>query len=317
MNPPLFSARTAREAALWLTLSMDGELPEAQAEAFRRWRNADPEHERAWQHIEAMRRRFTGIDRQAGYKSLARPLPGRRQALRSLVLLGAFAGLGGLAWRNAWYPGADRLYSTGSQAPRQIMLEDGSRLTLDADTEVAVRFDQWQRRVVLRRGRLLVETGHRPGHARQPFVVETAQGSVRALGTRFSVEPSPLGSRVAVYDGAVEIRPKRSAAAVERLDAGQRAEFGNDHASAAAPAGNPPPWSLGLLVADGMRLDAFLAELGRYRPGLLRCSEAAAGMLISGVYPLADSDAILAALPHALPVSVRSRSRYWVTVEAL
>ena len=56
-----------------------------------------------------------------------------------------------------------------------------------------------------------------------------------------------------------------------------------------------------------MRLDAFAAELGRYRPGLLRCDPAVAPLRVSGAFQLHDTDAVLAALPATLPVSVRYR----------
>ena len=65
-----------------------------------------------------------------------------------------------------------------------------------------------------------------------------------------------------------------------------------------------------------MRLGHFIAELSRYRPGLLRCASEVAELRISGVYPLADSDAVLDALTQSLPVSINRRSRYWVTVSA-
>jgi transmembrane sensor len=65
-----------------------------------------------------------------------------------------------------------------------------------------------------------------------------------------------------------------------------------------------------------VRLDDFLADIGRYRQGLLRCEPAVAGLRISGVFPLADTERILDMLASSLPVRVRSRSRYWVTLEA-
>jgi transmembrane sensor len=39
-----------------------------------------------------------------------------------------------------------------------------------------------------------------------------------------------------------------------------------------------------------------------------------AGLRISGAFQLQDTDAVLAALPSTLPVQVRYRSAYWVTI---
>ncbi|KAG0759335.1 hypothetical protein G6F57_017955 [Rhizopus arrhizus] len=65
-----------------------------------------------------------------------------------------------------------------------------------------------------------------------------------------------------------------------------------------------------------MRLDAFVAELARYRSGLLRCDPAVADLRVSGVFSLRDTDRALDNLTRGLPVTVAYRSRYWVTVRA-
>jgi transmembrane sensor len=75
-------------------------------------------------------------------------------------------------------------------------------------------------------------------------------------------------------------------------------------------------WADGMLVAAHMRLQDFLAELSRYRRGRLECDAKVADLLISGSYPLANSERILDLLEVALPVRVKRFTRYWVTVEA-
>lgn len=70
----------------------------------------------------------------------------------------------------------------------------------------------------------------------------------------------------------------------------------------------------GILPAERMRLDHLLAELSRYRPGLLRCSEAVASLRITGSFQLDDTDAALALVANTLPVRIERRTRYWVTV---
>jgi transmembrane sensor len=65
-----------------------------------------------------------------------------------------------------------------------------------------------------------------------------------------------------------------------------------------------------------MRLADFLDELSRYRRGRLQCDARVANLLISGTYPLADSERILDMLERALPVRVQRFTRYWVNVQA-
>ena len=73
-------------------------------------------------------------------------------------------------------------------------------------------------------------------------------------------------------------------------------------------------WVDGMLVASGMRLADFLAELERHRPGRLRCDPGVAGLRVSGSYPLADTGRILDALAATLGLEIRFLSRYWVSL---
>lgn len=315
---PSFSPRTTREAAQWLTLTMEGNLSPSQEQALRHWRNAHPDNDRAWLHIETMRRRMAGLEPQAGYRSLSQQqsVQTRRRALKTLLLLSLMGGAGHLAYRGLRYAPEQIAYSNGAHAPRTISLSDGSQLTLDADSEIGVQFDTHQRLVHLRSGRVLLSSGHGPHTAQCPLRVQTPQGSVRALGTRFVVELQPGATHVALFEGAVELQPSQSGALPLRLSPGQQARFSSIRIENQGHAMQEPAWSQGVLIADAMRLDAFLAQLSRYRPGLLRCSEEVASLHISGVYPLADSDAVLDALAHSLAVQIRRRSNYWVTVTA-
>ena len=63
-----------------------------------------------------------------------------------------------------------------------------------------------------------------------------------------------------------------------------------------------------------MPLGQFLDELARHRPGVLRCDPTVAELPLTGVFPLADTDRVLAALQQSLPVDVQRVTRYWVTV---
>jgi transmembrane sensor len=63
-----------------------------------------------------------------------------------------------------------------------------------------------------------------------------------------------------------------------------------------------------------MSLASFAAELGRYRPGLLRCDPEVAQLEVSGAFQLHDTDQALHALTQVLPVEIRYRTRYWVTI---
>ena len=138
-------------------------------------------------------------------------------------------------------------------------------------------------------------------------------GRVLALGTRYLVRLHDDRVRVVVNDGAVRIEPPPPA---RRARVGWRRARAPGSTRAARPSGpamHEDAWLQGALYADNMRLDAFIAELGRYRRGRLACDPAVAGLRISGSF-LADTDRALAAVERALPVQVLRYTRYWVVL---
>jgi ferric-dicitrate binding protein FerR (iron transport regulator) len=74
-------------------------------------------------------------------------------------------------------------------------------------------------------------------------------------------------------------------------------------------------WVDGLIVTRNMRLADFLSEVGRYRHGYLGCSADVGDLRLSGVFRLEDTDRLLAVVAQTLPVQVRYRTRWWVSLE--
>lgn len=308
-------ARAAHEAAQWLVRQQTGH---SDAAALARWRAADPQHELAWQRAETVMHQLGLVNGPLAASALREAgQAGRRAALRTLAVLIAAGPAAWSAYKLAPWASwsADERTATGET--RRLTLADGSRLQIDTASAVDIRFDAQARRLVLQAGALWVQTA--PDAAGRPFLVQTAQGRARALGTRFTVRllgaaaDQPAATQVAVLDGAVELQPLHGPA--QRVNAGQQAWMSEDAGSAAEPLqADADGWTQGVLYAENMPLGAFAAELGRYRPGLLRCDPAVAQLRVSGAFQLTDTDAALTALVASLPVRVELRTRYWATI---
>ncbi|MFT4249264.1 MAG: FecR domain-containing protein [Pseudomonas sp.] len=316
------SETVADQAAEWLTLLMSGENNEEQHRRWRQWRGAHPDHERAWQHVEAVTQRMKVLESGVGYRVLspyASPASRSRRKLLNAFLWGGVAiGGGGLLVSRT--PAVQRTlatHRTGAGEQRSFILHDGSNVTLDTASAIDVRFDGEYRLLRLVEGEVFVVTAHALGgpEDRRPFLVKTAEGCIRALGTRFSVRQWNGRTSVSVLESAVEITP--SAGGLPRIvRAGEHASFTRQAiAPPRALAESDNAWMRGQIVAENMRLSDFLQELERYRPGLVRYDPAVADLHLSGVFPLRDTDRILATLPNVLPVQVRLRTRWWVSVE--
>ncbi|MCC7642187.1 MULTISPECIES: FecR domain-containing protein [unclassified Janthinobacterium] len=307
-----------QRAAEWMARLWAEDASAADADACAAWRAANPEHERAWARLQRFARQFEALPRDVARNALAaapRHAAGRRRALQLLGLIAAGGGTALLAHESGLWQRAASDYRTSVGETRAIVLADGTHVVLDTASAIDVRHGANERRIVLRAGAILVTSAHETAPVYRPLLVATPQGTATALGTRFSVRLDEGESRVAVFQGAVALQPMQDGAPALHLQAGQQAGYTrlevqdvtNVENSAAA-------WADGSLVAERMRLDELLAELGRYRHGVLRCDESIAGLRVTGVYSLRDTNRSLANLAASLPVQLVYRTRYWVSV---
>lgn len=316
-NTPI-DRRIAREAANWFVRLQNSSADAAEHAAGAEWRARHADHERAWQLAERFSGRAQQLAGDAGRAALERPRSlERRQVLKTLTLLIVAAPLGfaahrSLPWRE-WQ--ADERTATGEQ--RTLHLPDGGQIRLNTGSAVDIAYDDNVRRVRLIAGEMLFEVPHE--QARRPFIVDTAEAEITLLGSRLLVRQYPQSTYLAALEGAVQIRPRLSRGddGLMRLAAGQQTRVNSLAAEPAmALAQNRLDWLSNVLRAEKMRLDDFITELDRYRPGLLRCDPAVAGLLISGTFQLRDTDQILRALSQTLPVDIHYRTSYWVTITA-
>ena len=123
------------------------------------------------------------------------------------------------------------------------------------------------------------------------------------------------GLLLSVRRGEVTLFP--ASASPRQVLPGETLQVGtNGSIQALALHSDPWGWTDGVLSVQQMPLAEFVSELGRYRPGLLRCAPEVAGLKVSGTYQLADTEQILQLLSRSLPVRVDYRTRYWVSIGA-
>ncbi|MCC6302566.1 MAG: FecR domain-containing protein [Gammaproteobacteria bacterium] len=304
------------EAARWFARLGSGGATEADRRAWRDWVEAHPDHRWAWDQVEALQCRMQSLPGKVSAATFriagpARSRLTRRDTLKGLgiaMMLGAFTGAG-MGRSRGWF---DDHHTAGGEQ-RRIVLPDGSSLMLNTATAVDVVFDDDRRLLRMRAGEILVETAVDPGPVARPFIVETAQGEVRALGTRFIVRQREGFTSVAVLRHAVEIRPVDAPRDTRIVGERQQAVFSRAEAGMPRVADESlAAWTRGMLVVSDWRLGDLVDELARYRPGRLACDPTVAGLRISGAFPVRDTDIALKAIEQALPVRAIYRTRYWV-----
>lgn len=326
--PEAIAPRILDEAAAWLVQLHASQVTDQERAAWQQWRQSSAQHASAWQRAELLMNKLGSLPPQLAMPTLnradvhtkARTAHGtsRRATLKNLAVLLAAAPASWLAWQmtpwQEWI--ADHTTALGER--KDITLADATRLTLGTGTTVDVRYDAQQRLIVLHSGQILVQSGRDP--AQRPLLVQTGQGRLRAIGTRFSVrqlqdtghEAGQTEGRthLAVLEGAVEIAPRDTATRLV-LTAGQQTSFSAQTiATAEAADDSAAAWTQGMLMADAMRLDALAVELARYRKLAFRIHPRVAGLAVSGAFPVNDAQRTLGMLQasHALQVSWERRS---------
>ena len=313
-HPPDIGAAVAEQAVSWLIEMQGGALTPLRQQAWEQWLQAHSEHQRAWEHIQRVNQRLRNLSSPLAHAALNAPQSSsRRQALKLLLLLGAGSAL--------TYGLRDRLpiaplladFSTPVGQRRRLQLHDGSQIHLNTGSSMDVRFDAQHRVIRLLEGEMQLTSARDA----RPLQVLTAHGALQPQAARLNVRQFGDRTELAVFDGRVELTPQAHPGPALWVQPRQQLSFDRQGWNAPRPldAGSGA-WADGMLVAAHMRLGDFLAELGRYRRGQLNCDPTVADLLISGTYPVDDSERVLDLLQISLPVRVRRFTRYWVTVEA-
>ncbi|MBV7482055.1 DUF4880 domain-containing protein [Bordetella sp. BOR01] len=304
----------AREAITWWVKLQSGEGGAAAVQACTRWRAADPRHERAWVRLEGLAQAVRGIPSDFAHAHLAGQ-PASRQRRTVLKGLAGALVLGGSAAAVHELTPWQRLfsdYSTRVGERRRVLLPGDIRMDLASDTAVSAEIGASKRQLTLWRGQMGILIQDADGAP--PLVVQAADSRVEAVHARFALLRVAAGMRVDVYEGSLRVMARDGGS---RLLSAGTAMYRQDGSWREGPVDpGEGAWTDGLLVANGDRLDAVLAQLARYRPGRLSASPDAAGLPVSGVFPLDDTDLALAMLQQTLPITVTRWGRWWVTVES-
>jgi transmembrane sensor len=315
--------RRVAEAAAWRTRLT--ELGQESSEDFETWLATDPANEAAWRLVDVplalladnataprvIAARRDALDRAHRRSRPALPTWTRIAAGLAMIGLAAifFVGFN-------WWDSRPDVYATGHAERRIVRLADGSRVSLDAETEIKVRLEEGARRLELVRGQARFDVAH---DATRPFSVRAGDQTVIATGTAFNIDM--LGSRVLVtlIEGRVEVMPSGPDAGHGSmiLAAGQQL--------AVAPRARPilrqadldstTAWTNGQLIFADEPLSSVVARVARYADYPITVSPDAASLRVSGVFQTSDVDGFLRSITAYLPVQARRAPEGGVVLE--
>jgi len=196
-------------------------------------------------------------------------------------------------------------YVSGSDSVLVVALDDGSRVTLDRNSAIAVEFTAQRRTVEVLAGEAYFEVSKDPA---RPFDVVAGGGVSEAVGTAYAVRVGDGGARVAVTEGRVAVHLAGAPDRQRPLGAGNALCYGaEDGVSEPFPldGARALAWRDGKVVFAGRPLAEALAELDRYRSGRILLWGSGQNLRpVSGVIDLDRLDEGLQALAttHGLTV---------------
>ncbi|RQO36552.1 iron dicitrate transport regulator FecR [Herminiimonas sp. KBW02] len=313
-----------QQAAEWFVLLRSGTASDEDRNNWRNWLEQDASHQDAWGYVENISRRFEPVQSDsrkdaavAAFHNARSKLLKRRQILNGIALLAGGGVLGWVASRHQLVPdvvlawNAD--YRTATGEVREIAMQDGTRIWLNTASAFNADYQSSLRRVHLLEGEMLIQTA---ADKTRPFVVDSKQGRMRALGTRFTVRQNDDITHLTVFEGAVEVSPVGTDA-TRIIEAGQQVSFSNTAISESVPAeAAREAWIRQILLAEDMSLQDLVAELNRYHHGYLHVAPEVADLRVLGGYPLQDRDKVLSMLEEVLPIHIRRTMPWWITIEA-
>jgi transmembrane sensor len=218
--------------------------------------------------------------------------------LAASVTVLAITTLGGIG---AWYAVEQRstqTYSTHIGEFHRVVLEDGSSIQLNTDSEVRVHYSSRHRHVDLTRGEALFQVAK---NKEKPFDVEAGDTTVRAVGTAFSVRLHEAGANervdVVVSEGRIAINPPST----QTYAAGSVASVRNGRVDATIVEGeditSKLAWTTGRLMFQGEKLSDVVEEINRYNLRKLQVTDPdIAELRIGGTFQATDPDGFARAL---------------------
>lgn len=288
-------------AAAWIAKIDAGPLSVKDRRALQLWLSSDPENEK---RLDDFARIWMKAGSPRAKADLHVPARSRRRvigAIAASVLAAVGLGLGTITSSDY------ERYTTAIGETSTVTLADGSRVILNTDTRLTVRFRDDRRDLRLERGEALFEVAH---DVSRPFEVFAAGTITRAVGTRFSLRAvSSKVVKVVVTEGSVTLRDDE--AWIERLGTGSpgatpvaAGQAASSKASAISVQRLKGPeverataWTTGGIAFRDERLADVLDEVNRYSRHPVRVAHPRLGELrVSGYLATVNVEGFLSGL---------------------
>ncbi|MGE7473398.1 FecR family protein [Bosea sp. NPDC003192] len=296
------------EAAAWYFRRDAGPLVPRDERAFQRWLAHAP-HREAYDEVARTWSSLAAVPRPALPTARQRPIWRRNAIAAGLAAMLAIAVAPQV---QHWWVRQRSDYATAVGETRDLVLADGSRISLNTDTAVAIRYGAGERRIRLLSGEALFTVAK---DTARPFIVEARSGAATALGTAFAVRQDDDEAVVTVLESRVAVAPAEAPERSSALSPGQSARLSRSQINAIeiVDADAETAWRRGKLIFVDQPLGAVVEQLNRYHHGRIQIVDPAIrNHRVSGVFETKDPLQIVTMLESSLSLRSTRLTSYLV-----
>lgn len=301
------------QASAWFARLHADNVTAGEQEQFKSWYGESQQHAKAydkmlllWDQLEAPGKRVHAR------LEAEQPLPDKHSYARRLMATSALALVTLLSYQlPVHYQNWQSDYYTAPGKQLTVVLADGSRLTLNTDTALAVNLSDKQRNIELLRGEAYFQVSH---DKNRPFIVSNGVAHARAVGTAFSVKKTDEDMQVIVSEGTVEVSAgKADAPALVHINQQVNYQQGRVGPVMSSDIMETLAWQRGQLIFKQQPLSKVIQEVNRYRSGqIMILNSKLKQRVVSGVFDTSDPNAVVDGIKTTLKVSSASLSNQLV-----
>lgn len=313
-DTPASLDNTQDQALAWFARLQDSKASTDDKTAFANWLAASPSHRSAYEKVVQLWQSPSLTAALSHHVTIPlhparRPFTMPQWAAAACIILISGWFLVSTGWLQRWQ--ADIMTATGEQ--RRVMLADGSAMTLNTDSAATLNDAGEQRGVSLLSGEAYFEV---QADKDRPFIVTTPQGTVRVVGTRFSVKTGDT-TQVNVESGIVICSANSGQS--RQLSVGQHTEIAEQSVAEIShiDTSQSLAWLKGRLIFQDRTLAEVIAELDRYHPGVIAIADTKlANARITGNYKLEDTNSLLQTLANITGAKIMNISPYLTVLKS-
>jgi transmembrane sensor len=343
--------RALDEASEWLA-KIDRGLSDAEEQALDQWLHASADNPSAlmqvaelWDRMDALAGVSARFPQPSELPAQNKPVD-MRFASAAMVVLALTLGMIYFGEQPGDVPGGaagelvevePRIYQTGTGEQSSVTLSDGSVLTLNTDTRLAISFSAQARNITLYRGEVHIQVAH---DKQRPLTAYAGDRFVESVGTAFNLEITDrqqvelivtegkvlVAARAPQAQNWVDLPPAAPADAAvaepEYLVAGESIVLGGEQESVEQLEPEEIEvklsWQQGNLVFRGESLEEAISEIQRYTTvEFVILDDALKTVRVAGLFRAGDVDGLLSTLRDNFNVTHRKAGEEKILLSAL